>query len=38
MRPRYADTLKAIGFEGEVYEFRLGLADVKAELFPDVAH
>ncbi len=34
MRPRHADVLREMGFEGTVEEFRGTLAAVKAELFP----
>ena len=33
---RHAETLRSMGFNGEVEEFRSTLAAVKAELFPDV--
>lgn len=36
MRPRHADTLKAMGFEGEVDTFRSTLAAVKSELYPEM--
>ncbi len=36
MRPRHADVLASTGFDGEVDEFRWVLAEVKAELYPDV--
>jgi hypothetical protein len=35
MRPRYADTLKEMGFTGTVEEFRAALTEIKAESFPD---
>ncbi len=34
MRPRIADTLKTMGYEGSVEEFRAALAEIKAEHYP----
>lgn len=36
MRPRHADVLKGMGFQGSVDEFRAALAEVKAESFPSI--
>jgi len=36
MRPRHADTLKSMGFEGSVEVFRAALAGIKAEHFADI--
>lgn len=33
---RHADTLKVLGYEGELDDFRRTLAAVKAELFPEL--
>src|SRR3954469_138940 len=35
MRPRIADTLKEMGYSGDVTEFRRALAEVKAESYPE---
>jgi hypothetical protein len=35
MRPRHADVLKELGYEGRVEEFGEALAAVKAEAYPD---
>src|SRR4051812_41227977 len=34
MRPRIADTLREMGYTGDVDEFRRALAEVKAEAYP----
>ena len=34
---RHSETLKAMGFTGEVQDFRRVLAEVKGELFPDLS-
>ena len=36
MRPRHADVLKSMGFEGSLDDFRSALAEVKSEHFGDV--
>ena len=36
MRPRHADVLKDMGFEGTVDEFREALAAVKSESFASI--
>lgn len=36
MRPRHADTLRAMGYGGEVAEFRRVLAEAKADPYPGV--
>ena len=35
-RPKHAEVLKAMGYEGPVEEFREVLAAIKAELYPDM--
>ena len=35
-RARHTETLKEMGFDGEMEEFRSTLAAVKAELYPDM--
>lgn len=35
-RPRHAETLKAMGYDGDVDDFRRTLAAVKADLYPEM--
>lgn len=37
MRPRHADTLRQMGYDGELSLFRRTLLEVKRELFPDLS-
>lgn len=34
--PRHADVLRESGYQGDVETFRRALAEVKAELYPDI--
>jgi hypothetical protein len=36
MKARIADTLRSLGYDGNVEDFRAALAEIKAERYPDM--